>query len=129
MAALGIASFIKWRSPPLRQQKILSFQQLLVIMMLLYSFVGIITKDPILSDVACTSWGVCLSYQYEWVLYVTGLGYFFWRFIIKDLKTEVSALKETTANLDKRVVRLETSMEEVKKILHFILEKAKLQFY
>ena len=116
-------------------QRIAQLQQLLIVGMLLYSITGVITNDPLITDVICKKWDFCVPKTYEWVVYLGILGFVIWRFVLLDMKKDMGGMKidirrldHKTVAIEKRVIRIEATLEHVKDTLNLLLKKAKLRF-
>ena len=90
--------------------------------------VGVFTADPLLTDILCKAKNVCLSQTYEWVIYVAILGYLIWKFILQDMKVDISNLKESNIVITNRLTGVETELKGVGKSLDMLLKKAKIKF-
>lgn len=111
-----------------KKQKLFRYQQLILILMLFYSIIGIITKDPLITDFVCNKWYVCVSDNYEWIAYLAILGFFIWKIFLVEMKVDISDLKQTTTEVDKRLVKVETTLDGVKDNVGLILQKIKMKF-
>lgn len=97
-----------------RKQRLESLRSLWVIGMVIYALVGVITKDPLVTDLLCKWQEICLPPTYEWIIYVGLLGTLVWIFILNPMSKDVKDLKGDGLKIEGRLSKVEGTLDVVK---------------
>lgn len=117
------------KSSDIKRRKFESLRPLWVIGMVVYALVGVLAKDPLITDLLCSWKGICLAPTYEWIIYVGLLGVLIWAVILNPMSKDIKELKTDGTKIEGRLSKVEGTLDVVKsntdKLLEFNLRKKK----
>lgn len=105
-----------------RQMFFESITTISVFGMLLYALIGIVTGDPLLTEIVCKKLEICLAPTYEWILFIALGLWILWKFVLVPMKKEIESLKNNSDNTKTNIAKIETSLDDVKKNTDLIVK-------
>ena len=106
------------------RNQLIAIRPLWILLALMYAFVGILTKDPLITDLICGWKQICLPPTNEWIIYVGLVGVLIWMFMIKPMTKDIDELKSESKKIDGRLSNVEGTLNMVRDNTDKLLKKA-----